>query len=63
MVIVVTYGAMVTGQALSFAPDYAAAKVSAARIFKLFDYKPAIDAYSDEGIKPVSFVLFAHKTK
>ncbi|XP_039267518.2 ATP-dependent translocase ABCB1-like [Styela clava] len=48
----VIFGAMAVGQNSSFAPDYAEAKVSASRMFKLFDSKPTIDAYSDEGHKP-----------
>ena len=49
-----TFGAMIAGQIASFAPDYIKAKTSAARIFKLLDREPAIDAYSDSGLKPVS---------
>ncbi|XP_039267520.2 ATP-dependent translocase ABCB1-like [Styela clava] len=48
----VIFGAMAVGQNSSFAPDAAEAQVSAARMFKLFDSKPIIDAYSDKGHKP-----------
>ena len=41
------------GQNSSFAPDYAEGKVSAKRMFALFDSKIKIDAYSDGGHKPV----------
>lgn len=40
------------GQASSFAPDAAKAKISAARIFELNERVPEIDSYSDEGEKP-----------
>ena len=51
-----TFGAMIAGQIASFAPDYIKAKTSAARIFKLLDREPAIDAYSEAGLKPVRTV-------
>ena len=49
MILATTFGALIAGQISSFAPDYIAAKVSAARIFKLLDRVPAIDSYSSEG--------------
>jgi len=45
------------GQNSSVAPDYAEAKTSASRMFALFEKVPTIDAYSDEGHKPVSMTL------
>uniref|UniRef100_F6S2J4 Bile salt export pump n=1 Tax=Ciona intestinalis TaxID=7719 RepID=F6S2J4_CIOIN len=48
----VIFGAMAVGQNSSFAPDFAEAKVSARRMFALFDQTPEIDAYSDEGASP-----------
>jgi len=48
---------MAVGQNSSFAPDYAEAKMSASRMFALFEKVPTIDAYSDEGHKPVSTTL------
>nr|CAB3219614.1 multidrug resistance protein 1-like [Phallusia mammillata] len=48
----VIFGAMAVGQNSSFAPDYAEAKVSASRMFLLFEREPPIDAYSDSGHKP-----------
>uniref|UniRef100_H2ZPC0 Bile salt export pump n=1 Tax=Ciona savignyi TaxID=51511 RepID=H2ZPC0_CIOSA len=48
----VIFGAMAVGQNSSFAPDYAEAKVSARRMFALFDRKPEIDVYSDKGASP-----------
>ena len=53
----VIFGAMAVGQNSSFAPDYAEAKMSASRMFALFEKVPMIDAYSDEGHKPVSMTL------
>jgi len=50
----VFFGAMAVSQNSSFAPDYAEAKVSAARLFDVFDRKPKIDPSSDEGHAPVS---------
>ena len=49
----VIFGASAAGQASSFAPDYAEAKVAAARLIKLFDRKPKIDCYSLKGAAPV----------
>lgn len=57
----IVFGAMGAGQASSFAPDYAKAKVSAARLFDLFDREPAIDSFSEEGMELVCnpwFVCF-----
>nr|XP_033801594.1 bile salt export pump isoform X3 [Geotrypetes seraphini] len=39
------------GRASSYTPDYAKAKISAARFFKLVDRVPKIKVYSDEGQK------------
>ena len=49
----VFFGAMAVSQNSSFAPDYAEAKVAAARLFTLFDQKPNIDSSSDKGCTPV----------
>ena len=43
------------GMLTSLAPDYAKAKVSAKRIFSLLDRKPKPDAYSEDGVKLVSY--------
>ena len=45
---------MAVSQNSSFAPDYAEAKVSASRLFSLFDREPVIDPSSDKGHAPVS---------
>uniref|UniRef100_A0A670ZUJ7 ATP binding cassette subfamily B member 4 n=1 Tax=Pseudonaja textilis TaxID=8673 RepID=A0A670ZUJ7_PSETE len=49
----IVFGAMAVGQAFSFTPDYAKAKISAAQMFMLFERVPSIDNYSEEGKKPV----------
>ncbi|XP_053323209.1 ATP-binding cassette sub-family B member 5-like isoform X2 [Spea bombifrons] len=49
------YGAISVGQTLSFAPDYAKAKSAASYLFHLFERKPVIDSYSQQGQKPDKF--------
>ena len=39
------------GRASSYTPDYAKAKISAARFFQLLDQVPKISVYSDKGEK------------
>ena len=51
----VIFGAIGSGQATSFAPNYAKAKLSANRIFALLDREPVIDGYSTDGLEPVRF--------
>ncbi|XP_075778548.1 ATP-dependent translocase ABCB1 isoform X1 [Pelodiscus sinensis] len=51
----IVFGAMALGQASSFTPDYAKAKISAAHMFMLFERVPLIDGYSEEGLKPETF--------
>ena len=53
----VIFGAFGIGQASSFAPNYAKAKVSANRIYALLDREPDIDGYSEDGLKPVSITI------
>ena len=48
------FGAVITGQNISIAPNYAEAKLSASRLFTLFEREPIINADSDEGLTPVS---------
>ena len=50
----VLFGAMSIGQALSYAPDYGKAKISASRLFALLKRQPKIDNNSNDGILPVS---------
>ncbi|XP_061811654.1 ATP-dependent translocase ABCB1-like isoform X1 [Nerophis lumbriciformis] len=45
----VLYGAMALGEANSFAPNYAKAKMSAAHIMMLLNREPAIDNLSEQG--------------
>jgi len=40
---------MIAGQIASMAPDYIAAKVSAARCFLILDSEPEIDSFSEDG--------------
>uniref|UniRef100_UPI0037E91357 ATP-dependent translocase ABCB1 n=1 Tax=Semicossyphus pulcher TaxID=241346 RepID=UPI0037E91357 len=59
----VLYGAMAVGEANSFAPNYAKAKVSAAHIMMLIHREPAIDNLSEQGESPNTFegnVRFDH---
>ncbi|XP_038611446.1 ATP-dependent translocase ABCB1 isoform X2 [Tachyglossus aculeatus] len=51
----IVFGAMALGQASSFAPDYAKAKISASHIFMLLEQKPLIDSYCVGGLKPEKF--------
>ena len=41
------------GQLSAISPDYEKAKIAAARLFKIFDRKSAIDSSSEDGLKPV----------
>ena len=56
MVLAAVFGTMIAGNLASMAPDYVAAKVSAARVFRLLDKVPAIDTYNDEGSMLVSLL-------
>ncbi|XP_051872371.1 ATP-binding cassette, sub-family B (MDR/TAP), member 4 [Pristis pectinata] len=51
----IVFGAMALGQTSSFAPDYAKAKLSAARIIMLIEQTPSIDSFSDTGDVPSTF--------
>ncbi|XP_029307520.1 ATP-dependent translocase ABCB1 [Cottoperca gobio] len=51
----ILYGAMALGEANSFAPNYAKAKVSAAHLMMLLSIEPAIDNLSQEGESPDTF--------
>uniref|UniRef100_A0A672J3I1 ATP-binding cassette, sub-family B (MDR/TAP), member 4 n=1 Tax=Salarias fasciatus TaxID=181472 RepID=A0A672J3I1_SALFA len=51
----VLYGAMALGEANSFAPNYAKAKLSAAHLLMLLDKQPEIDNLSHEGDSPNQF--------
>ncbi|XP_059828206.1 ATP-binding cassette, sub-family B (MDR/TAP), member 4 [Hypanus sabinus] len=51
----IVFGAMALGQSNSFMPDYAKAKLSAARIIMLINQKPSIDSFSEAGDVPSTF--------
>ncbi|XP_040292276.1 ATP-dependent translocase ABCB1-like isoform X2 [Bufo bufo] len=51
----IVFAAMNVGQSTSLAPDFGKARVSAQRIMRLLERKPAIDSYSEEGEKPNDF--------
>ena len=46
-------GGFVLGQVSALSPDYEKAKIAAARLFKIFDRKSAIDSSSEDGLRPV----------
>lgn len=50
------------GRASSYTPDYAKAKISAARFFQLLDRVPQISVYSDKGDKWVRFTSVTQLT-
>ncbi|XP_028983716.1 ATP-binding cassette, sub-family B (MDR/TAP), member 4 isoform X2 [Betta splendens] len=51
----VLYGAMALGEANSFAPNYAKAKLSASHLMMLLNREPAIDNLSQQGDSPSKF--------
>ncbi|KAA0703350.1 Multidrug resistance protein 1 [Triplophysa tibetana] len=51
----VVYGAMAVGEANSFTPNYAKAKMSASHVLMLINRVPAIDNASEDGDKPDQF--------
>ncbi|XP_071324542.1 ATP-dependent translocase ABCB1 [Trachinotus anak] len=51
----VLYGAMAVGEANSFAPNYAKAKLSASHLMMLMNREPAIDNLSQQGEAPDKF--------
>ncbi|KAG7242239.1 hypothetical protein INR49_024285 [Caranx melampygus] len=51
----VLYGAMAVGEANSFAPNYAKAKMSASHLMMLLKREPAIDNLSQQGESPDKF--------
>lgn len=50
----VLHGAVAVGEANSFTPNYAKAKMSASNIMMLLNRKPAIDNLSEDGLSPVN---------
>lgn len=53
VILVVLYGAVAVGEANTFGPNYANARVSASYIMSLIEREPAIDNLSVEGESPV----------
>lgn len=51
----VVYGAMAVGEANSFTPNYAKAKMAASHVLMLINRVPAIDNASEDGDKPDKF--------
>uniref|UniRef100_A0A3Q4AJP3 ATP-binding cassette sub-family B member 5 n=1 Tax=Mola mola TaxID=94237 RepID=A0A3Q4AJP3_MOLML len=61
VIMTILYGAMALGEANTFAPNYAKAKMSASHVMMLINKKPAIDNLSEEGLSPERYdgsVLF-----
>ena len=54
----VVFGAMSLGQVTSFAPNYNKGAAAGGLLKVLFENEPKIDAYSEEGEKPVSVPLW-----
>ncbi|XP_077454038.1 ATP-dependent translocase ABCB1-like [Stigmatopora argus] len=50
VIMAVLYGALALGEANSFAPNYAKAKVSAAHLIMLLNTEPAIDNLAEDGL-------------
>ena len=58
VVLSIMMGGFVLGQVSALSPDYEKAKVAAARLFKIFDRKSAIDSSSEDGLTPVRICSF-----
>ena len=56
VILALAFGALAVVAARSLAPDYAKAKLSASRIFKLLDHKLTVDWESNKGNKLVSSI-------
>lgn len=50
----VLYGAMAVGEANTYAPNFAKAKLSASHLIALINRQPAIDNLSEEGVSQVN---------
>lgn len=48
------YGAMAVGEANTYAPNFAKAKLSASHLMMLIHRKPMVDNLSEEGASPVT---------
>ena len=60
IVIATTLGSTTAGRAIAFTSDYISAKISAGRLFKLFDRKSAIDVNDEQGEYKVRFHIFTY---
>ena len=60
VVAMLLFGAMGVGETMAFAPDYAKARTSAAKLFTLFDRVPPIDVASNDGKTIVSLITVHH---
>ena len=54
MILCILYGAMAVGEANTYAPNYAKAKLAASHLMMLIHRKPFIDNLSEEGASPVN---------
>lgn len=59
----VLYGAMAVGEANTFAPNYAKAKMAASYLMMLINKKSSIDNLSEEGMSPVNTQRHAQRAK
>lgn len=50
----ILYGAMAVGEANTYAPNFAKAKLSASHLMMLIYRKPMVDNLSEEGVSPVN---------
>ncbi|CAG11905.1 unnamed protein product [Tetraodon nigroviridis] len=63
VVMTILYGAMAVGEANTYAPNYAKAKLAASHLMMLIYRKPLVDNLSEEGASPEKYdgnVLFEH---
>lgn len=54
VVMTILYGAMAVGEANTYAPNYAKAKLAASHLMMLIYRKPLVDNLSEEGASPVN---------
>lgn len=50
----VIVSAIIVGQLISMTPDYTKAREATNKVFSFLEKTPAIDSYSDRGVRPVS---------
>lgn len=54
--IAIVLTSMTIGRLSTYAPEISKARLAAGRIFEIIKREPAIDSYSDLGIKPVGSI-------